>query len=232
MGMIFARHDFTENFFNAIGYQDKFMENQILIDEIARIIVDDKKSVVDRLRGIGINVTYKDNNDYIKSYVVKEITNGNDKVIRFFSDKIVKNQVDESKVKGVLNALGDVGIIKVGKVPEKEQTKTGQILSAIISNPDIQEGASNIIADGIKNLFSKNNANKVANDQQLSERLKLNEMKSADKTKPKYVVLKVIGALILAGGLGYIIYLLATKKDSGSPAHLSAPPVNTTPISQ
>jgi flagellar basal body-associated protein FliL len=215
--MIFARHDFTTNFFNAVGLDDKFMETNILIDEIARIIVDDKKSVVDALRSIGINVTYQDNNDTVKAYVVKEITNGNDKIINFFTQQIIKNQLDTNQLMDVAQKFKADATAN-----PKQQTKAGQLITSILSDPTVQQGASTLISNGIKSLFAKTNANQSSNAQQLAERLKLNQMQAANKKENKYVALKVIGALILAGGLGYLIYFFATR-NSGSSAPSPSP---------
>lgn len=216
--MIFAKHNFTDNFFSAVGYNDKFMESNIIIDEIARILVDDKKSVVDFLRSIGINVTYKDNNEYIKNQIVNEIVGENRKVIKFLADKIVKNQLDVNQLKEVAKKMKSAD----AQSDTKQPSKMGTLLNAIISDPNVQDSASTLISDSIKNAFSKNNSNSASNAQQLSERLKLNEMNAANQSQNKYTGLKIIGGIALAAGIGYVIYFFATK-NSGSNTSTPAP---------
>ncbi|NJL73921.1 MAG: hypothetical protein HC892_01610 [Saprospiraceae bacterium] len=63
--MIYAQHDFFDNFKSASAFKDKFMMNEIVIDELARVIVTNKREVVILLRNEGINATHNDNNQRI-----------------------------------------------------------------------------------------------------------------------------------------------------------------------
>jgi hypothetical protein len=227
--MIFARHDFTENFFNAVGYKDEQMENLILIDEIARLIVDDKKSIVEILRKNGINISFKDNPELIKSYLVKEIENGNNSVINFISSRIALNQIDETKLKGIASKYN------ADANTTKKKTTLGEILSGVISNKDVQSNVIDLISTGVKKVFDKKNPAKTSNDEQLSERLKANQMIQAQDKKKKYIGLKIIGALLLASGIGYGIYYFVKKKSNTTqPLDVVVPPVTPgyTPMSQ
>jgi hypothetical protein len=233
--MIFAKHDFTDNFFSAVGYKDETMENMIIIDEIARLIVDDKKSVVENLRKNGINVSFKDNPEIIKAFLVREIESGNDNVINFISTKIALTQLDETKFKeiaGKLNVIG-TGIIDTSGIP-KQKTDAGKIISAIVTNKDVQENAINLISSGVKKAFSSKNAAKTSNETQLSERLKANQMLQAQNKKKKYVGLKIIAILVGVGGIGYAIYHFS-KKSKSNIADVTSGPINVpgyTPMNQ
>jgi predicted transcriptional regulator with HTH domain len=205
--MIFAKHNFTTNFINAIGYQDEFMADQIIIDEVARMIVDDKKNVVEALRKVGVNATYKDNNDFIKALLVKEIEDGNPDILKFLSEKILQNQADEEKLKELVhespqNATGSV----------KTKSKFGENLSKIFKDENVKESLTNILSSGIKNVFSKKNTEKTSNDEQLTERLKVNEMKSATKKTSKKKILIIAGVTIGVVGLAVFVYYLVRRK--------------------
>lgn len=40
MSIIHVSHNFTENFLNAIGASDEFMQQEMLIDEVGRLICE------------------------------------------------------------------------------------------------------------------------------------------------------------------------------------------------
>jgi hypothetical protein len=208
--MIFGKHNFTTNFLNAIGYQDEFMADQIIIDEVARLIVDDKKNVVEKLRNAGVNATYRDNNDLIKALLVKEIENENPEILQFLAGKIIQNQVDEDQVKSIAQTANATGT-------EKKKSKFGENIGKVLQDENVKESLSNVISSGIKKVFSKKNKEKTSNDDQLTERLKVNEMKtnSTKKTNKKtiLIVLAISAGAILVGGL--VFYFVKRKYDKG-----------------
>jgi predicted transcriptional regulator with HTH domain len=206
--MIFASHNFTANFLNAVGYKDKFMADQIIIDEVARLIVDDKKNVVEALRKSGVNATYQDNNDLIKSMLVKEIEDENAAILKFLSDRIIQNQFNENKFKELaaeakINATGTTG----------EKSSFIQNVGKILQDENVKSSVSDLITTGIKNLFSKKNKEKTSNDQQLSERLKINEMKAASTAKKSkkglLIFLAVLSGAVIIGG---VVFFMVRKK--------------------
>lgn len=226
--MIFASHNFTENFLNAVGYDDSQMETMIIIDEIARLLVDDKKAVVEQLRKSGINVSYKDNPEIIKAYLIHEIESGNQNILNFLSRQIILNQLDEPTAKNI-----------VTKFSADSKSKAGQILSGVAKNEQVQEGIADLISSGISKAFSKKNSQKVSNENQLSERLKASQMVAAQNKKSKYGALKVVLIVSAVAGIGYAIYrIIKNRNSSGSePVSNVTPPAPTiieghTPINQ
>lgn len=213
--MIFGRHNFTSNFLNAVGYQDEFMADQIIIDEVARLIVEDKKNVVEALRKAGVNSTYRDNNDLVKAMLIKEVEDGNKDIIKWIADKIVQNQVDELKLKEIV-------ALPKSKSEGKNSTiknATGSFadnLGKVLQNENVKEAVSGLIASGVSKLFSKKNTQKASNDQQLAERLKINEMQAATaKTKKKktlVILLVIAGTLTIAG---VVFFLVKRKYEKG-----------------
>jgi uncharacterized membrane protein YheB (UPF0754 family) len=220
--MIFGKHNFTHNFLNAIGYQDEFMADQIIIDEVARLIVEEKKNVVEALRKVGVNATYRDNNDLIKSMLIKEIEDSNPTIVKFLSEKIVQNQIDENKVKEIaaLAAKGKTTKKADGSVDEQAyigKNTFSQNLSTILNNETVKDSLSTLIAGGIKKVFSKSNTDKTTNDQLLSERLKINEMQAAaaaKTSKKKILILVLVSAGVLIVG-GVVYFMVRRKYDKG-----------------
>jgi len=230
--MIFGKHDFTYNFLNAIGYQDEFMADQIIIDEVARLIVEEKKNVVEALRKVGVNATYRDNNDLIKSMLVKEIEDKNPTILKFLSEKIVQNQIDENKVKEIAAiAAKSKKVNATGDGTDKASSTFAQNLNSILSNETVKDSLSTLVAGGIQKVFSKGNTSKTTNDQLLSERLKINEMQAAaaaKTSKKKILIFVLVSAGILIVG-GVVYFMVRKKYDKGGVIDYNASnPVQTT----
>ncbi|MDD5358423.1 MAG: hypothetical protein PHX80_04700 [Candidatus Nanoarchaeia archaeon] len=201
--MIHKEHDFTINFCCAAGYDEEFHMNEIIIDELARLIVEDKKDVVTLLRSNNVNVTVNDSNRVVKDAVVKEIANENENVITAISNMVIKKQFDQEKYKSFVDA--------VGKSKEKKDRKLKDSLSKVIQNENVQEGASNLIAGGLKKLFNKNKKETTAkNDANIDERLKINEARQKEK-----INWKTIGLILLGIGVGsFIIYKIIKSRQN------------------
>lgn len=196
--MIYAEHDFTQNFCNAIGYEDSFMLKDIIIDEIARQIVENKKDVVGLLRKQNINVSIRDNNQIISNAVINEISKGNDEVTKGISNMISLNRFDDTKYKNIL------GFGKKKASSPTEQKKKGAFLSklkTLSKNENVQEGVAGLLAYGIKKTFDKKKASSKEVDENkanLDERLKINQSKN---TKEKFNW----GKIVLIGGIAIVI---------------------------
>jgi len=198
--MIHKEHDFTVNFCCAVGYDEDFHLNEIIIDELARVIVEDKKEIVSLLRSENVNVTVNDSDKVIKNAVVKEIANGNDTIANGISQMIIKKQFDEEKYNSFISAIGKKDKSgKSGKFKEK--------LFGALKDENVQEGAANLIAAGLKKAFNRNKKTEtIQNDAELDERLKVNEARQKEKLDWKKI------ALIFAGiGVGAFIIIRLIK---------------------
>jgi predicted transcriptional regulator with HTH domain len=222
--MIFAKHNFSTNFINAIGYQDEFMANQIIIDEVARLIVEDKKNVVEALRKSGVNATYKDNNGLIKALLVKEIEDGNKDILKFLSHKILQNQGDENKLNEIVSEAANQVKNATGSV--KKKSKFSENLSKVLKDENVKESLSNVISSGIKNVFSKKNKEKTVNDEQLDERLKINEMKNAGTKPTKKKILIIAGVVVGVIGVALLVRFLVKKYENGGVIMTATPPAS------
>jgi hypothetical protein len=210
--MIFAKHNFTSNFLNAVGLKDEFMADQILIDEVARLIVDDKKNVVEALRKSNVNATYRDNNDFIKALLVKEIETGNKDILRFLSERIIATQLNDQEFKEIA-ALTLSNAITTSSSPTKPKSKFVENIGKVLQNENVKEATSNLISQGIQKIFSTSNPDKTSNDQQLSERLKVNEMKSVSEKKTSNKKIIIIFSVIIGAGLiALLVFLLVKRK--------------------
>lgn len=211
-GMIYADHDFAKNYFNAVGHNDKFSVKHQLIDEIGKLIISNKKDIVDLLRESGINVSIKDNELKIGQFLSDELSKGN-KVI---TNSVVKLIIDKYNITN--NSIKGTSYQKFFKADAKDK---------LTSN--IESGAS--IANNLAAIFGKikpNETNKATANETtklLLERIKLNQMvqKLNDLKKlPTWakVTISVVGGLIV---LGLIILVI---KNSSKSKKISSPTSN------
>jgi hypothetical protein len=160
-GMIYADHDFATNFCNAVGYNDPYMQKHILIDEIGRLVTNQKKDIVDLLRNNGFNVTLNDNLIKISTILSQQIEKENNSIIEPLIDIIYKNNEvhnfcsDGTKIKEYTDKIGkNLHEIMQEKLVETFKRKSKD---------------THLSLDG-QNL--------------LNERIKLNEMYNAAGTNP------------------------------------------------
>ena len=192
--MIYANCDFTKNFLNAVGYDDKTMITDMVNDELARLIVERKKDVVALLRSEKVNASVNDSNPEIANYVVDEIKNKNPNVIKKISQMITFNRLDEITAKTFKekyqNAIGniDASVTQAATSIPTTETKTTfwQNLGSIFKNEQVQEGVSTIVANVLTDAFSKGDtASTTANQDALNERLYANEMYLSAQAKSR-----------------------------------------------
>jgi hypothetical protein len=195
--MIYKDHNFTENFCNAIGYNDEGMMKDIILDELSRLIVDEKTDVVKLLRDNDINVSVKDNDIVIANIITNEISKGNDKITKGIADLIAKSQFNSESYKSFSGKLSADG----------KATKFLENVNKVLSNPVVQDSVSTVAALGLKKAFDKKNPTTTAkNTANMTERLKMNQ---ASKTKKKVnvkVILIIIGVTTLIGILAIKLY--------------------------
>jgi hypothetical protein len=211
--MINAEHDFTHNFCNAIGYENDFMMKDIIIDEVGRLIVENKADVVNLLRKNGINATVNDSPKIISGLLVNEISKENTPVIKGISDMIAKNRFDESKYKSIL------GFQEKAKEAVKAATSTGQTSTAqktdgtfwkklgeAFKDPQVQQSASTLIAGGLAKAYSKTTPKTTTENQaNLDERLKINQTRQKEKINYKKIAI-ISGIVAVVGLLAFQIY--------------------------
>ena len=100
--MIYATHNFGENFCNAIGASDDFMLNEMLIDELGRLVVENKRDVVDLLRKHSVNISVNDTKVKIAN-ILAEYTGSDEKIRADVADMINKKSVDPDHFTNFVN---------------------------------------------------------------------------------------------------------------------------------
>lgn len=199
--MIFANHDFTHNYLSAVGYEDEMAVKQMIIDELAKLIVDDKKDVVKLLRGEGVNVSYGDNNLTVSRFLTTEIKKGNQKVINQVSDMIANNSIDDEGAKTVLNSFLGADAKRTGKLKglfKKEELFTK--LKTLAKDEKVKEGVSSLIAMQLQKTYNKKNTQSASNQAQLDQRLVINEAKSKTSRSSKKGRKKGLKIGLIVGG--------------------------------
>ena len=213
---IYASHNFTENFLNAIGANDTYMQNELIVDEIAKLITQNKREVIDILRNNTINVSVRDNDNKIAKLLTKHIAS--DPKVRYdITDLIKQKSINMDNLQKFMNDLDTKKITrtdKKGKVQSKTvkgQSNFGNRIRGVVSDDNQHESISNAIAKSLENTFGSQSfgVDGVAsnpNSKILEERIKLNKLSNADgdgkwSTKKKIIVIASIALVAIVGGL-------------------------------
>jgi hypothetical protein len=197
--MIFKDHNFTENFCNAVGYKDEGMMRDIILDELSRLIVNEKADVVKLLRGNGINVSVNDNDLVISNVVTNEISKGNEIIIKGISDLITKNQFDQKKYESFMSADA--------KTDPKKKTSLFNTLKGVVKDENVQESISTLAANKLKKIFNKETPDTTAqNNANVNERLKMSQAANTKKKINTKAILIVVAIVVVVGIVGVKLY--------------------------
>jgi hypothetical protein len=192
--MIYAKHDFTKNFVNAIGYDDNRMISDMVRDELARLIVEDKKDVVKLLRDENINVKIGDNDSILANYITREIANGNKNFTIKISKMIAKRRVDPATIVALANEN------KIKNADTTEKTTFWQKVGSFLSNEKVQEAAATIISSALEKDYNKTLGEQTAdNEAALQERLKINQMYAQQSRSKTWMIVGIVGGVLIVG---------------------------------
>jgi len=229
MGLIYAEHNFTENFLCAVGADDDFMKTDIVIDEIGRIISTDKNRMVKMLRDSGVDASYADSALRISELTQSEIANNPE-----FTNKLSKYIVDSrSSNTEVENFFGSYsadakdsddddyenakGKDKKKEKDKKERGKVFKGASELLKDDKTKQAVSTVLASVMDSAFKKKGKTSTMNTpsagEQLNDRVRQNELINA-KRKRNYTWLYIgVGATVVAVA-GYFVYRGMKKKFS------------------
>jgi len=210
--MIYAQHNFAENYASADSRKDEFMKEQIVIDELARLLTTRKNDVVKLLRKNGINATFNDTTERITELVLMLISQ-NDQFVIDLKKLIIENHINISSEGNYSNAASD--FLK----KEKELAEASKGLSETIKK-----------LGNIRRFKTKGKKLYANADDLLRSRVKLADAALNKKPFPKWAkwTLISLGVVAIIGATLIIIRKLKTD-NSASLIPTSTPPVETTP---
>lgn len=194
----FAQHNFADNFFAAVGYNDDEMLEDIMLDEIARLIADHSDRIINVLKMSGV-ATKKKPTDKELIHLIAQNLNKNEGLQKNITKLIIGGYIDP---------MADVFYSGGDAEKEKAGTKAGQILS----NPKVAKKVAVIMPDLFGTLDSEKRKER--------EELVLDKIQNQNtnyKPKKQKVQVKwfwVVGGLVAAGVLAYVFYNLMKAKET------------------
>jgi len=96
--MIFIKHNFIENYTNAVKSKDKDLVNALLSNEVAKILVSNRKQVVKILKDCGYNIS-----DYATNEKLAKEVHSKLKTDSKFADKIKTLVLNYSELESKVN---------------------------------------------------------------------------------------------------------------------------------
>lgn len=198
--MIYAQHNFAENFASAEGRKDEFMKEQIVIDELARLITTRKNDVVKLLRDNGINATFNDTTDRITELTLMLISQ-NDNFVLDLKKLILDNH---KKIEGDTDySLSASGLMQREYISKDSSKGLGAAIKKI---------------GRIRNKSKFGKAKLYANaDDLLRSRVKLADAKINIKEFPKWAKWTIIALSASALIIASIIIVRKFNKNSIQP---------------
>jgi hypothetical protein len=237
--MINATHNFTENFLNAIGSNDEMMLDELAIDELARLIVENKRDLVEILRKNNVNSSIRDKDEKLAKMITKYIES--DPKIRFDVVQLIKSRaIDINKV---LSLLGDktFGADASTTAPKKQPanakkpSKFLQNIKSVISDKNVQDSVVNTLMGRFETTFDAKKtggekSNLEKNTNVLQERVKLAQMENprGGMSKGTKIALISAGVITVMTVIMVIIVKLQGRGKSDS-SDVSNASVNPTP---
>lgn len=212
-GMIYADHDFATNFFNAVGNNDTFSVQHQIIDEIAKLVVINKRDIVQLLRGAGINISIQDNNLKVGSYLASELKRGNANVKAGIVDLLKeKYSITNSSITGTTYE----------KILRADATKAASNVLDVMDS-------TKTLTQNITDTFEKENVGISNTGDLLAERIKLNEMVVSSGKKipmPKWMKITLVAtvSVVTVTIFAIIIKKLYKSNDVALPSATTLPP--------
>lgn len=215
--MLFLQHNFTENYTKAIQSKDSRLTKQLIIAELAKVLVSNKQSVMDILRKNNIAVSKLDSNKRIADLIINNI-DSNPKLLADVSNMLVNYTKLESKSYGFNMCDGNIPTEKVADHPE----------------------FTFALRNGMRsNISNENRAlihNAIGTNEQLQNIKEPSKVKKLWKNK-KVKVVTYLGLAVLVGyGLNYLYKKYQSKQIAQNgdvtPQSTATPQAQPTPTPQ
>lgn len=201
--MIYAKHNFKQNFFSANGSGDIVATKDIIITEVEKIIADRPQDLADVMLSSGIKIKVKPKKMDLINAFFNNIDN------QEFQNKLAELIVDNTQnpMYGNLNASGDLGSIfgKAGSSAPSSGTGTGSTkvgADAVSSVANAVSSLGNLFGsmkDG-KNIKDQSKSNMIANLQ--AQQLASQQPQGMNPTTKGILI---FGAVLLVGIIAIVI---------------------------
>jgi hypothetical protein len=224
MSIIHVSHNFTENFLNAIGASDEFMQQEMLIDEVGRLICENKRDIVALLRNNNINITIRDKETKIAQILPKYIYS-DEKIRLAIASLIIQKAVNIEKLNELVNDIYNPS--KDSSTKTTIDAKFSENIKAIIGDKNTEQSMTTAIANNLQSTFDSKVVGDApsaleTNSKILQERVLMNQLQTIQKL-PMWAKVSIgIGVTVLIVGAVYLIGKLM-KKSSDIPLDLPTP---------
>jgi hypothetical protein len=192
MDFIFVKHKFVEDFVNATGTGDNFLKQEMIIDQVAKLIFEHKSKVIKALRDNGIASSTDSSNQKVADLIIKNVEY-NDGLVKELRNLIIKYNITEKEFYKSLNP----GI------------------NELLKNESFRKELIEEIDQKIKNIGVKKQPydRGISNGEALKERIRLAEMKNSmlrvDGIRTKRILTNVaisIGVAVVIAGIAYFVW--------------------------
>lgn len=195
MAFIFAQHNFVDNFLNATGTGDTFMIQEMVNDQLAKLIIEHKAKVIKALRDNGISVKTDCTNQKVADAIIANVEYNKPLAVE------LKNLITKYNIPASNYKLSDAS-------------------KGIVDEKNLQSTIADSLVSAIQNIGKKQIAGSPvpsSNGDVLKERIRLAEMQMAmlKKEKPgmstgtKVAIGIGIGIVLIVGTM---LVLRAMKK--------------------
>lgn len=185
--MIYARHNAVENWKNAVGSKDEVMRNDMLLDEIAKVIIDKKHEVIQIL---------KKNNVFVPPDVTQIKLAG----------ILAKNIPDNTNLKkDIVNSITEHNIYL-----NNDGSGNKSAVSQVMQDQNVQA----LMIMGLTAMFNKKDKDASSDNQKLlEERIRMQKLEKAKTYKPVKKIKwgYIIGGTILIGATVFVAIYLAKR---------------------
>jgi len=192
MDFIFVKHKFVEDFINATGTGDNFLKQEMIIDQVAKLIFEHKSKVIKALRDNGIAASTDSSNQKVADLIIKNVEY-NDGLVKELRNLIIKYNITEKEFYKSLNPS----------------------INELLKNEGFRKELIEEIDQKIKNIGVKKQPydKGISNGDALKERIRLAEMKNSmlrvDGVRTKRILTNVaisIGVAVVIAGIVYFVW--------------------------
>lgn len=190
--MIFAKHNTVENFKRAVSAKDKFMQKEIILDEIGRVIADHKGKVINALKAEGVSV--RPNIENVK-------------LANIAMENIVKNRRFRYNLGKLIEQYGFDGYKNFDSEFESQQkgaSRNGINPKVPLNKIDVNTSINDtldFIGQEVADKKTRNNNEQTDTEKALEERIRQSEAGNGGKglTKKQKIVIGVGIFIVVAG---------------------------------